>query len=168
MIECLIDFIGIKNWGELEPESGQYINSLAGVSLESIDKIADSEQITYKGVWSDVQAQASIRFYTDFIEELSKCFQLRPYCDYEAMICANRSLLVKAWMYLLGNQLMFFRLYTTRLNRFTTVDLESAKELMTYYQVEYEKSMVQAMKLIDSSACCMECTNNPVSVVWYP
>jgi hypothetical protein len=170
-MECLIDYIGLKVCGTETSASGLFINSLPGISLESIDKIADSEQITYRGVWNDVQAEAAARFYIDVVNELTKCYTLQPYCDYEDIICdtANMSKLSQAWRYLLGNQLMLFRLYTTRLNRFTTVDLKQAAELRDHYQVEYEKALTLAAKLVNVSICeCMDCGGNPDTVVWLP
>jgi hypothetical protein len=170
-MECLIDYIGLKVCGTETSTSGLFINSLPGISLESIDKIAESEQVTYRGVWNDVQTEAAARFYVDVINELSKCFDLQPYCDYEDIICDtdNRLKLSQAWRYLLGNQLMLFRLYTTRLNRFTTVDASKAQELRDYYQVEYEKSLALAAKLLNVEICdCMDCGGNPETVTWLP
>lgn len=165
---CLIDYIGLRVCGTESPESGLFINSLPGISLESIDKIADSEQITYKGVWNDVQTEAAARFYIDVVSEITKCYSINPYCDYEQIICDNKLKLSNAWRYLLGNQLMIFRLYTTRLNRFTTIDLEQAKELRDFYQVEYEKALAQAVQIIDVSSCELCCGGNPETVVWFP
>lgn len=168
-MDCLIDYIGIKVCGTETSGSGQFINSLPGISLESIDKIADAEQVTYKGAWRDVQVEAWDRFYVDVITELSKCYQLQPYCDYEELICENKSKLITAWKYLLGNQLMQFRLYTTRLNRFTTIDLKQAAELRDHYQVEYEKSLSLAAKIMNVASCeCMQCSGNPETVTWLP
>lgn len=170
MLTCLTDFIGLQNCGGVyeQSESGLYINSLPGISLESIDKIADSEQITYRGVWDDVQTEAGVRFKIDFISEITKCYKINPGCDYEVMICNNKEIMVNAWRYLLGNQLMLFRLHTTRLNRFTTIDKDGAVELRDFYQVEYEKALSQAVQLIDVSSCCMECGNNPETVYFLP
>lgn len=168
-MNCLTDYIGIKVCGNETSGSGQFVNALPGISLESIDKIADSEQITYKGVWADVQAEAWNRFYVDVINELSKCYQLQPYCDYEELICENKSRLITAWKYLLGNQLMQFRLYTTRLNRFTTIDLKQAAELRDFYAVEYEKALSLAAKIMNVESCeCMQCGGNPQYVTWLP
>lgn len=165
-MECLIDYIGFINCanGEESP-SGLYINTLPGISLESIDKIANSEQVTYAQVWADTQKQASLRFKNDFISELNKCYTLSNKCDYEDMICDNIEHLMVAWQYLLGNQLMLYRITSTRLNRFTTVDKKQAEELVAFYQVEYEKALQLSMKLVDVSGCCeQECSNNPQHV----
>lgn len=62
-LNCLIDHIGIRGCSDLPtPPSGLYINSLPGVTLEMIDKIADSEQVDFFGVWDDVQLRAVKRF----------------------------------------------------------------------------------------------------------
>lgn len=170
-MDCLLDYIGLKVCGDETPASGLFINSLPGISLESIDKIADSEQVTYRGVWNDVQTEAAARFYIDVVNELTKCYILQPYCDYEDIICdsANMMKLSQAWRYLLGNQLMLFRLYTTRLNRFTTVDIKQAAELRDFYQVEYEKALTLAAKLVNVSICeCIQCGGNPETVTWLP
>lgn len=167
-MDCLTGYIGIKICGNESSASGLFINSLPGISLESIDKIATEDQVTYAGVWRDVQAEAQARFYVDVITEITKCYQLQPYCDYEEIICSNKLKLANAWRFLLGNQIMLFRLYTSRLNRFTTVDLKRAEELLVFYQVEYESSLTQAVKLIDVSSCCLDCGGNPSTVTWFP
>lgn len=165
---CLAGYVGLKICGNEISESGLFINSLPGISLESIDKIAESEQISYAGVWADVQAEAAIRFYVDVVTEITKCYSVNPYCDYEEIICDNKLKLAVAWRYLLGNQLMLFRLYTTRLNRFTTIDLDQAAQLRDFYQVEYEKALAQAVQIIDVSSCELCCGGNPETVVWIP
>lgn len=166
---CLIDYIGIRGCSNETPESGLYIDSLPGISLESMDKIADSsQQITYKGVYKDAQVEASERFSIDFFEKLTECYQVKPYCDYDNLICINKKLLSSAWKYLLGNQLMLYRLYSSRLNYFTTVSLEQAAELRDYYQAQYELALSKAVKLIDTSDCCLECGGDPQVVTWLP
>lgn len=170
MPDCLINYVGLQACGGVyeSPLSGLYINSLPGISLESIDKIADSEQITYAGVWADAQTEAAIRFKSDFITEVTKCYRITRTCDYEDFICDNLELLANAWRYLLGNQLMIYRIFSSRLNRFTTIDLDAAKELRDYYQGEYLQALSQAVKLIDFSTCCMECSGNSEVVYWLP
>lgn len=165
-MQCLVDYIGFFNCdGQAEPESGLYMNTLPGISLESVDKIANSEQVTYISVWNDAQKEAAVRFKADFMRAVNECYTLSKKCDYEDMICDNIEYLVSAWRYLLGNQLMLYRMHSTRLNRFTTVDKSQATELAGYYQVEYENALKIAMKLVDVSGCCeQECTNNPEHV----
>lgn len=167
MLDCLDNYIGIKDCGE-DPESGQYINTLPGISLESIDMIADSEQITYAGVWSDITTEAKARFKTDVRSEISKCYQLNKNCDYEVIICDNKEVLITAWKYLLGNQLMLERINSPRLNRFTTVDIDQARALRDHYQVEYEKELSKVVPLMDLEACKLCCGGNPQRVWTLP
>lgn len=168
MLDCLYNYVGLRGCGIVPPASGHYINTLPGISLKGIELIADSEQITYAGVWSDVQTEAGARFYVDFINELTKCYQMTPYCDYEEIICANVIKLTVAWKYLLGNQLMLERLYSDRINYLTTVALQDAEKLRDHYQVEYEKALAQAARLVDVSSCCLDCGGNPEYVTWLP
>lgn len=170
MLSCLIDYIGLSYCAGIyeQPASGIYLNSLPGISIQSIDAIADSEQITYLGVWADVQNSASDQFRIDVISELNKCFKLDRECDYDTMICENRDTLIQAWKYSLGVWLMIFRLNTDRLNRYTTVDKKQAQELKDFFQVEYEKALSQAVKLMDTTSCCMDCGGNPESVYQLP
>ena len=169
-MECLIDYIGFTNCeNEDAPPSGLYINTLPGISLESVDKIANSEQVTYLQVWKDAQIEAAIRFKIDFIAKLNECYTIDGSCDYEDMICDNIDHLIVAWRYLLGNQLMLYRKNSTRLNRFTTIDKQQGEDLAAFYQFEYEKALGIAIKLVDVSGCCkQECKNNPQHVWWLP
>lgn len=75
-MDCLIDSIGIIGCGTSSPASGIFINSFAGMSLESIEAIADAEQGDYIGVWADVQKNASRRLSTDVSVELGKRYKL--------------------------------------------------------------------------------------------
>lgn len=63
----LTNYIGLKNCNLPTPESGDYINELPGMSTELVDKIANSEQINFAGVWADVQKNAFRRFKDDTI-----------------------------------------------------------------------------------------------------
>lgn len=170
MLSCFINLIGLSYCAGVyeQPGSGLYLNSLPGISIESIDKIADSEQITYMGVWADVQSSAVAQFRIDVMAELNKCFKLERGCDYDTLICNNAETLVQAWKYTLGVWLMIFRITSTRLNRFTTIDLKQAEELKDFYQVEYEKALKQAVLLMDTSDCCLPCEGNPQYVTWLP
>nr|MBA4168752.1 hypothetical protein [Chitinophagaceae bacterium] len=134
----------------------------------SVDSIANDEQITYLGVWKDVQEQAAIRLYADIISELGKCFKINKKCDYDALICDNKAKLVNAWKYLLGNQLMLERIYSDRINRFTTVDKKAAEELKDFYQIEYEKSLTSAAQFMDLGDCHMTVGGNPERVLFLP
>ena len=168
---CFIDYIGLSycERGVYDsPASGIYLNSLPGISIENIDKIADSEQVTYLGVWADVQSFALAQFKLDVMNEVNKCYKLNKGCDYDTMICDNIEELTLAWKYLLGVSLMIFRLTSDRVNRWTTVDRTQAQELRDFYQVAYESALKQGVLLMDTDECCLKCEPNPNSVTWLP
>lgn len=75
-MDCLIDTIGLTGCGASSPVSGLFINSLPGISLKSIESIADSEQQTYAGVWSDVQTRAAKRFKVAVTAALGKRYKM--------------------------------------------------------------------------------------------
>lgn len=172
MLSCYTNYIGLTLcYGEGVydvPPSGVYIDTLPGLQLESIDKIATEEQITFKGVWEDVQKGALGQFRQDVLFELKKCYSLNTECDLDELICNNIELTTQAYKYLLGVWLLLFRVNSNRLNRYTTVDMAQAKELKDFYQVEYEKALTQAVMLFDTTDCELCCSTNPEIVVWLP
>lgn len=167
-LDCFIDLVGINICEGQEKPAGGYLNSLPGISLQSIDKIADSEQITFKGVWDDVQESALQQFRIDVLDEIKKCYQLNRDCDYDAMICENVDELALAWRYMLGVWLMVYRLNSDRVNRFTTIDREQATELRDFYQLKYEQALKQGVNLMDTTSCCLDCGGNPEVVTYAP
>lgn len=171
MSNCLIDYVGIRICEDQdETESGVWINSLPGISLESIDKTASEDQLTYAGLWTDVQSCAWEILKLDLLQDIAECFDITCEFDVEDVICTNKNKVLNAWRYLLGNQLMIFRINTSRLNRFTTVDADQAQKLADYYQVKYEAALYQAAKLIDMSFWSNELKSDPApkQVVWHP
>jgi len=169
-MNCFIDYIGLSFCAGVyeSPASGIYINSLPGLSLESIDKVADQEQLNYKGVWDDVQENAIQQFKIDLIAEINKCYSLNCDCDYEALICENVEVLTQSWKYLLGIWILIFRINSNRLNRYTTVTITQAKELKDYYQAEYEKFLASSVLCMDVSSCELCCGGNPQIVTYLP
>ena len=75
-MDCLIDYIGLAGCGTNSPASGLYVNSLPGISLKSVEQLADAEQGTYIGVWNDVKLRASKRFALLLNNEFSKEYKL--------------------------------------------------------------------------------------------
>lgn len=170
-MDCFLNYIGLSycTGGVYDsPASGIYLNSLPGISIENIDKIADSEQVSYLGVWDDVQKTALAQFKLDVMAELNKCYKLNRTCDYNELICDNIEELTQAWKFLLGVTLMLFRLNSDRINRWTTIGRDEAKELRDFYQIEYEKALHQGVLLMDTDACCLNCESNPAVVTWLP
>ena len=80
-MDCLNNYIGIKGCTDPAPESGLYINDLEGISLESVDKVADDEQKTYLGVWADVQKRGLKKFSTKLINYFRTKYRIKKLLD---------------------------------------------------------------------------------------
>jgi hypothetical protein len=61
--------------------SGIYINQLSGISLESVDKLANEDQVTYLAVWDDVQTRGLRRFTTNVIAYFKTKYRLKQLLD---------------------------------------------------------------------------------------
>ncbi|MCW3466497.1 hypothetical protein [Chitinophaga nivalis] len=149
ILQCLTGYIGLMGCGSAEPGSGLYINSLPGISLEMMDNIADAEQKTFLGVWNEIQKRGILSFRTYFMAQLNKCYQINQWDTVECLACENRDLLSTCLMYLLGHELMIERIYSNRINRYTTIDLDEAKELKDYYISKFQNELPLAVQGID-------------------
>lgn len=77
MLDCLIGYVGIKGCGETAPGSGLYVNGLPGIQTELLDKIATSDQITFKGAWADIQKLALQEMLFDIARLLKDRFKIK-------------------------------------------------------------------------------------------
>jgi hypothetical protein len=126
-----------------------YITQLPGITFKLLDSLVEADQITIAGLFSDVQSRALRRFRHDYNRKFAKKYEgfccSDEDCDPEKIACDYKELFQDAWLYCLGIELMHERLYSSRLNRFTTIDKEQAAELKDFYTVEYEKFLNGAL-----------------------
>lgn len=82
-------------------------------------------------------------------------------CTYEPVICSNKEMFAGPYLYLLGAETMIERIYTERMNEFTTVGKEEAKELNNYFQSQYDEGMDNLISgiSIDLNDCCISCNS---------
>lgn len=77
-MECLRDWIGVLNCAGLDdPDSDLFINSLPGMSLEMLDKIANADQVTFAGVYDDIQTTALGHLDLEIVKELRKRYRIK-------------------------------------------------------------------------------------------
>lgn len=88
---------------------------------------------------------------------LSAIFSIQ--CRYDWVVCSNLEIFSNAWLYLLGAEMMTERIYSERVNRFTTIDIDSAVSLRNEYLAEFDRELSLAINGIDisDSDCCIEC-----------
>lgn len=169
-MQCFVNYIGLSQCAGAydAPASGVYINTLPGLQLEMLDKIATQEQVGYLGLWEDVQTNALPDFKIDVMAEIRKCYELNCDCVYDDLICENIEILIQAWKYKLAIWLLWYRINSNGLNRYTTIDIPQAKELLTHYTVQYEQALEVAVKCMDISSCELCCAPNPNIVTMLP
>ena len=86
-------------------------------------------------------------------------------CLWDAMVCQNKNLFTRAYWYCLGIELLTENIYSSKLNSYTTINLQKAKELRDEYTTEYMKSLAQACDNMHLDCdCCVEC-NDTVQLV---
>ena len=92
---------------------------------------------------------------------MSAVFSLR--CDWQNLICGTKSYWANALWYALGEEMMAERMYSPRLNKFTTIGKDEAKERRDEFKARYHEELQMAVDCItlDTTDCCIEC-NEPV------
>lgn len=165
-MDCLKNFIQIQGCaapdysyddntdGDDNPEtepteaSGLYINVDLPISLEQMDKIADAEQKTFLGVWDEVQNRAIKKFVIRVKAGYKELFGI---CDLDDdWFCENKDKLSYALLYFLGIELMTERMFSTRINRYTTIDRTRAGELKSEFDSEFRTQLKDALELINA------------------
>ena len=164
IFQCLTGFIGLDGCGATEPASGLFINSLPGITLKRVDSIANHEQKTYVGVWQEVEKRSLLRFRTQLMAQLNKCYQINERATVECIACEFKDLLATSLWYLLGHELMIETIYSDRVNKYTTIDRQQAEELREYYLVQFEKEIAAAVQGInvENSDCVNQETDCPL------
>jgi len=64
-MNCLFDYIGLRNCSVIEPLSGLWINDFPGMQNELLEKISTPEQASYIGFWNSTQRVAYQKLKTD-------------------------------------------------------------------------------------------------------
>jgi hypothetical protein len=82
-------------------------------------------------------------------------------CLWDAMVCQNKSLFTRAYLFCLGIELLTEQIYSTNLNSYTTIGLQRAKELRDEYIVEYQRELAQTCDNMHLACdCCVECSDS--------
>jgi hypothetical protein len=166
-MDCLRGYIGIQGCGAPDPSteesafSGLYINQLPGVNLEVIESIADDEQENFLGVWADVELRGIKKFALAVKAELNKCYRITDSTIVTCLACEAKDTFAVALWYFLGTELMIERTSSTRLNRFTTIDLDQAEKLKAEFYAEFTTALKDAVGSINPcDTDCMDCVES--------
>lgn len=121
-----------------------------------------------RGVISTVADPANVTFDTNNTQGLSVIFSIQ--CKYDVVVCNNKDIFAQALLYLLGSQLMFEQMNSSRTTRWTMLENKQAKFLHGYYKAMYmggvfneetfhgELERSVEMITLDQFDCCVECS----------
>jgi len=154
-MDCLKGYIGINSVSA--EQSGLCLTALPDISVISIEKINPDDMVDYTEMMANVEMRAILKFRTLFTIEFNRCFKVNKREIIECIICENKALLSVALWYLFGAELMFERINSTRVNRFTTIDKIKAQKLRLEFEETFHSELAAAIPGIDiESSVCIE------------
>jgi hypothetical protein len=94
---------------------------------------------------------------------MTAVFSLR--CSYDSVVCNNRELFKRAWLYCLGVEFVRELKATDRLNKYSIITKTQAADALVDFTNDYKESLMQSADgvQLSQSGCCIEC-NAPVRV----
>ena len=75
-MDGLVNLIGFRYCGVQEPSSGLYLNDIAGISIKSLDKIANEEQVTFFELWKQIERRSINLLHTSVVNSLRKRYKI--------------------------------------------------------------------------------------------
>ena len=143
---CLKDFILIKQEGGETAESGLYINVDLPITLDMLNKIKETEQSDLIDLWDEIQDRTIKKFVIRVKQGYRELFGVCTVDD--DWFCENKDDLSIALLYYLGSELMIERIFSTRINRYTTIDKKKAEELKALFDEEFPIQLKAALEII--------------------
>lgn len=161
MVDCLIGFIGLSVNVSGEVPSGLYADTLPDISESYVTKLVTDES-NVSALWAEIEKRAALKFRTFFIREVNEYHKISNPDKCECLICENKLLLATAFWYLIGEEIMNTRATSSRLNTYTTLDRNKAKEMRDGFHDAFMRELETAVRGIDVHASsCFTCENQP-------
>ena len=136
-------------------------------TIDSVQLMLDSQDLdgrfwaSYDWFWSHLYIQGASYAggqMTEGYDTFGLTATIGLQCSFDVLVCNYKKELATAWWYLLGSELMKERIYTDRVNRYTTVDLERARELTQSLHNDYMNELLTFVDSVDLiSDWCIEC-----------
>lgn len=162
-LECLRDYIGLDTAGE---ESGLALVNLPGISMNNFGGIKNDTYEDDTALWNTIQNRSLRKLLTNTTSRMNECFKITDLEIIECLVCDKLELFANAFWYLLGAETMIERIYSDRVNRWTSIDIEEARDLLAYYTTQYENELQLAVNGLDpkNSDCledepCLQCND---------
>ncbi|MEX6689224.1 hypothetical protein QTN47_17070 [Danxiaibacter flavus] len=164
-MQCFKNYIGLDTPGA---ESGLSLISLPGITLDNFSKIKESNSQENQALWNDIQNRAIAKFATACMAKINECFRISDITIISCLVCEKKQLFATSFWYLLGAETMTERIYSDRVNRYTTIDKGEAQELQAYYNSQFESELASAVKgiLPNDSDCVQTCVPCNSDIQW--
>lgn len=80
-------------------------------------------------------------------------------CSLERFLCENIQVFRQALLYAFGIEYIYEAKGSERVNKYTQMNAEKAKDMLSYYESGYEKAINQALSGVNfCDNCCFDCT----------
>lgn len=160
MLECLDNFIGIRNCGAEEPVSGYYVTDLEGISLQFIQDLTDEEKKTFLAVWAAIQKRVNLKLGPLLLSEFRKCWKVKSMDCVEELFCAEKGEFIQGLLYFYGAELMLECIHGSTWNRWNQTS-DEAQEKLEHYTSEFATALKIFVSTRDIDPCanseCFEC-----------
>lgn len=139
------------------------LTGLPGIYLDKFSSVKYPSNKEDSAYWLTLQDRALIKLATACMSKLNECYKISDPVVVKCLVCEKKVLFGTVLWYLLGAEFMIDLLYSSAVNRWTTIDKSEARELLSYYQSEYDQELINAVKGInpEESDCitnCLECS----------
>lgn len=135
-------------------------NFILGDVFTSPDQVCSSCGWNGTGMWFEwgcscvaicqgIQSTSGAEVYGSNTFGVSTLYSIR--CTYNNIVCKNKKAFASAFRWCLGIELMTERIYTSRINKWTTVDYKKATELRSEYEIQYRGGALKDGGLIEGS-----------------
>ncbi len=147
-MDCLKGFILIKKEGTNTSPSGLFINVDLPITLDKLERIKEAEKADIDQMWEEIQDRAIKKFVIRVKLGYRELFGI---CNVaESWFCSNKENLAVPLLYYLGSELMMEQMFSTRVNRFTTIDREKASDMKAEFDKEFNIQLKAALEIINA------------------
>lgn len=155
---------GQKNTVEVNHTFNNISRIFGGITLQAANNYTSIQAPAITGECCGALSRGAYYDGNTFVygqETYGLCVTYTVGCSWDGLICLNKNIFSRAFWYLLGIEVLTEVIYSTKLNQFTTVNLQKAQDLRTEYQVEYMKALTQVAEGMNLDCdCCLECSGS--------
>lgn len=160
IITILKGYIGLSLMTSGEVASGLYVDGLPDITEANVDLCTTANNA--EEAWNSIENRGIRRFYSMFVRELNKSHKVSDRTKIECLINEHKENLAFALQYVLGAELMHTRSSSSRVNAYTGLGKERAKELEGIFVDRAAEELQDAIAGIDiHSSACFECEEQP-------